>query len=218
MPDIEVMIGGRGFMVSCQPGEEHFLRSAAAQLDVEAQPLVASMGRLPETKMLLMAGLMLADRTAAQEEEMRELRAKLSMLEDRPEPEARRIEVPVIPPQVPLTFAELAARAEALAERIGEKATELQRGAGTGAGQSALKKVPAKAGAVLLADDAPREGDPVSAGGQGADMASVPDYDPEGHLPEDLAQPEADPHEFALGDLSGPSDDTPYGTPRRTEE
>ncbi len=154
MPDIEVMIGGRGFMVSCQPGEEHFLRSAAAQLDVEAQPLVASMGRLPETKMLLMAGLMLADRTAAQEEEMRELRAKLSMLEDRPEPEARRIEVPVIPPQVPLTFAELAARAEALAERIGEKATELQRSAGTGAGQSVQKKVPAKAGAVLLADDA----------------------------------------------------------------
>ncbi len=122
MPEIEVSIGGRNFMVSCQPGEEHLLRSAAAQLDVEAQPLLASMGRLPEGKMLLMAGLMLADRTAAQEDEMRELRAKLSALEDRPEPEARRIEVPVIPPQVPLTFAELAARAEALAERIGEKA------------------------------------------------------------------------------------------------
>ena len=213
MPDIEVMIGGRGFMVSCQPGEEHFLRSAAAQLDVEAQPLVASMGRLPETKMLLMAGLMLADRTAAQEEEMRELRAKLSMLEDRPEPEAKRIEVPVIPPQVPLTFAELAARAVALAERIGEKATELQRSAGTGAGQSAQKTAPAKAGAVLLADDALPEGDPGS-----PDMASEPDYDPEGDLPEGIAQPEADPHEFAPGDLSGPSDDTPYGTPRRTEE
>ncbi|MBJ2152964.1 cell division protein ZapA [Paracoccus sp. IB05] len=218
MPDIEVMIGGRGFMVSCQPGEEHFLRSAAAQLDVEAQPLVASMGRLPETKMLLMAGLMLADRTAAQEEEMRELRAKLSMLEDRPEPEARRIEVPVIPPQVPLTFAELAARAEALAERIGEKATELQRSAGTGAGQSAQNTAPAKAGAVMLADDAPPEGDPVSTGGGSPDMASEPDYDPEGGLPEVIAQPDADPEELAPGDLSGPADGPPHDTPRRTEE
>ena len=36
MPDLEVMIGGKGFQVSCQPGEEHFLRSAAAMLDAEA--------------------------------------------------------------------------------------------------------------------------------------------------------------------------------------
>ena len=127
MPDIEVSIGGRNFLVSCQPGEEHFLRSAAAQLDIEAQPVIASMGRLPEVKMLLMAGLMLADRAAAQEDEMRELRARLSALEDRPEPEPKRVEVAVIPPQVPQTFAELAARIESVAERIGEKVARLER-------------------------------------------------------------------------------------------
>ncbi|MCL4065037.1 cell division protein ZapA [Pseudomonas sp. GX19020] len=214
MPDIEVMIGGRGFMVSCQPGEEHFLRSAAAQLDVEAQPLVASMGRLPETKMLLMAGLMLADRTAAQEEEMRELRAKLSMLEDRPEPEAKRIEVPVIPPQVPLTFAELAARAEALAERVGEKATETQRSAVADSGQGTLKKAPAKSGAILQAEDAKPEGDLVNAVGRGPNLSPVPDYDPEGDLPNVFARPDTDPEEPAPGDQSDPAD----APPRRTEE
>ena len=55
MPDIEISIGGRNFTVSCQPGEEHFLRGAAAMLDAEAAPLVAQMGRLPEARMLLMA-------------------------------------------------------------------------------------------------------------------------------------------------------------------
>ncbi|NPD13599.1 cell division protein ZapA [Xinfangfangia sp. D13-10-4-6] len=123
MPDIEVTIGGRGFLVACQPGEEHFLRSAAAQLDLEAQPLIASMGRMPEVRMLLMAGLMLADRTAALDDEMRQLREKIAALEARPTPEPVRIEVPVIPPQVPETFAELSARIEAIAERIEEKAS-----------------------------------------------------------------------------------------------
>ncbi|OZA12334.1 MAG: cell division protein ZapA, partial [Rhodobacterales bacterium 17-64-5] len=52
MPDLEVTVGGKGFQVSCQPGEEHFLRSAAALLDAEASPLIAQMGRLPDAKML----------------------------------------------------------------------------------------------------------------------------------------------------------------------
>ena len=70
MPELEVMIGGRPFQVSCQPGEEHFLRSAAAMLDAEAAPIISQMGRLPEAKLLLMAGLMLADKTAAVEDEL----------------------------------------------------------------------------------------------------------------------------------------------------
>lgn len=117
MPELTVTIGGRAFPVACQDGEEHFLRSAAAMLDAEAQPLVAQMGRLPEAKMLLMAGLMLADKTAAVEDEIRTLKARLAELEARPE---TRVEVPVIPPQVTETLAEIAARAEALAQRLDE--------------------------------------------------------------------------------------------------
>lgn len=118
MPDLEVMIGGRGFQVSCQPGEEHFLRAAAAMLDNEAQPLVAQMGRLPEVKLLLMAGLMLADRTAAVEDESRSLKARIAELEARP---VQTRDVAVIPKQVMDTMAELAARAEALAAKADER-------------------------------------------------------------------------------------------------
>ncbi len=120
MPDMTITIGGRNFSVACQPGEEHFLQAAAAMLDAEAQPLVGSLGRLPEARLLLMAGLMLADRTAAVEDENRNLRARLAELEQRPLPEPQRIEVPVIPPQVSETLAEIAARAEALADRMAE--------------------------------------------------------------------------------------------------
>jgi cell division protein ZapA len=119
MPDLEVMIGGKGFQVSCQPGEEHFLRSAAGMLDAEATPLMAQMGRLPEAKMLLMAGLMLADKTAALEDELRSLRARLGELEARP---VATRDVAVIPPQIAETLAEIAARAEAMAARVEEKA------------------------------------------------------------------------------------------------
>lgn len=115
MPELTITIGGRAFPVACQEGEEHFLRSAAAMLDAEAQPLVAQMGRLPEAKMLLMAGLMLADKTAAVEDEIRGLKARLAELEARPE---TPVEVPVVPPQVTETLAEIAARAEALADRL----------------------------------------------------------------------------------------------------
>lgn len=121
MPEVEIKIGGRAFTVACQPGEEHFLRTAATMLDGEAQPLIAQLGRIPEARMLLMSGLMLADRTAAVEDENRQLRARLAEVEGRPAPEPTRVEVPVIPPQVAETLAEIAARAEALAARIEEK-------------------------------------------------------------------------------------------------
>ena len=121
MPDVTINIGGREFQVSCQTGEEHFLRAAAGMLNAEAEPLVQQMGRIPEARMLLMAGLMLADKTAAVEDELRQTKARLAEIEGRPAPVAEKVEVPVIPPQLRETLAEIAARAEALAERIEER-------------------------------------------------------------------------------------------------
>ena len=121
MPEVTITIGGREFPVACQTGEEHFLRSAAAILDAEAAPLVQQMGRLPESRMLLMAGLMLADKTAAVEDENRALKAKLAEIEARPAPEREKVEVPVVPPGLVETLAEIAARAESLADSVEER-------------------------------------------------------------------------------------------------
>jgi cell division protein ZapA len=121
MPDVTIKIGGRDFQVACQSGEEHFLQAAAAMLNAEADPLVQQMGRLPEARMLLMAGLMLADKTAAVEDENRQLKLRLAEIESLPKPSPGNVEVPVIPPQLRETMAEMAAQAEAMAERIEEK-------------------------------------------------------------------------------------------------
>ncbi|WP_324755234.1 cell division protein ZapA [Roseovarius sp. Pro17] len=130
MPEVDIEIGGRTFQVSCQQGEEHFLHSAAKMLDDEASVLSAQIGRIPEPRMLLMAGLMLADKTAGLQDKLREMEdklsereAELSGLRDAPAPAPERVEVPVVPASVTDTLAEIAARAEALAETIdGKKA------------------------------------------------------------------------------------------------
>ena len=129
MPEVIVSIGGRSFEVACQEGEEVYLRAAAKMLDDEAQVISDQIGRMPESRMLLMAGLMLADKTAAVEDRIRELEAQLAertseleTLRAAPAPEAERVEVPVIPASVTDMLAELAARAEAMAAAIEEKA------------------------------------------------------------------------------------------------
>ena len=129
MPEVTIKIGGRSFDVACQEGEEEFLRSAAAMLDEEAQVLSDQIGRMPEARMLLMAGLLLADKTAAVEDRIRTVeaeldaaRAEIETLRSAPEPEPERVEVPVVPNSVTETLAELAARAEALAAEVEDRA------------------------------------------------------------------------------------------------
>ncbi len=129
MPEVQVSIGGRQFEVACQEGEEHYLRTAAKLLDDEAKVLSDQVGRMPETRMLLMAGLMLADKTASVEDRAAEIQAQLdereaelsTLRESAAQPE--KVEVPVVPQSVTDTLAELAARAEALAAAVEEKSS-----------------------------------------------------------------------------------------------
>ncbi len=127
MPEIAIEIGGRKFEVACQAGEEHYLQSAAKMLDDEANTLAAQIGRIPESRMLLMAGLMLADKTAGLQDKLREAESQISdimseldQLRGATTPEAERIEVevPVLPEGLTEMMAELAAQSEALAEAV----------------------------------------------------------------------------------------------------
>ncbi|WP_339112371.1 cell division protein ZapA [Thioclava sp. GXIMD2076] len=121
MAEVIVTIGGRDFEVACQNGEESYLRSAAEMLDREASVLIGQIGRIPEAKMLLMAGLMLADRTAAVEDEIAAMKADMARLQSElteAKSNVAKVEVPVIPPEMTEALAEIAARAEALADNI----------------------------------------------------------------------------------------------------
>ena len=120
MPQVVIKIGGRSFEVACQDGEESFLQSAAALLDAEASSFAAQAGRMPESQLLLMSGLLLADKTVAIEDRLREAEAKIAELELKAA-NPKEVSVPVVPTEVTDTLKELAARAEALADEVDDK-------------------------------------------------------------------------------------------------
>jgi cell division protein ZapA len=101
---------------------------ARAALDAEASTLLAHVGRVPEAQMLLMSGLMLADRTLALEEKLKAAEAALAQAKtaahDIP-PEIKavvtEVEVPVVPLALLESLAELAARAESAADDLEER-------------------------------------------------------------------------------------------------
>ena len=133
MPQVEITIGGRSFEVACQDGEEPFLLSAAQILDAEASTLSSQIGRMPEARMLLMAGLMLADKTAGLEERLAEAEQQLSaMARDMAELQAAGpvavtervevqvevpVEVPVVPQELRDLLDEMVTRTEDLARK-----------------------------------------------------------------------------------------------------
>ncbi|PJN95012.1 cell division protein ZapA, partial [Amaricoccus sp. HAR-UPW-R2A-40] len=61
MPELTIEIGGRVFEVACEPGQEPSLARAAQLLDIEANRVGEAIGRSTEKRMLLLAGLMVAD-------------------------------------------------------------------------------------------------------------------------------------------------------------
>ncbi|MEM9248343.1 MAG: cell division protein ZapA [Pseudomonadota bacterium] len=124
MPNVTVSIGRKSFTVACGEGEEAYLQTAAAMLDKEASALIDQIGRLDETRMLLMAGLMLADRTAAFEE--RAVAAEAQLAEQTAAPPVPTPPAPVVPAGLADTLLILATKAEGLADLAEEKNIEEQ--------------------------------------------------------------------------------------------
>lgn len=83
MPELTIEIGGRVFEVACEPGQEPSLARAALLLDAEANRVSDAIGRSTEKRMLLLAGLMLADNMTALEQRFVELEERVRHAEER---------------------------------------------------------------------------------------------------------------------------------------
>jgi cell division protein ZapA len=128
MPEVTIKIGQRPYTVNCPAGEEPQLQKAREALDAEASSLLAQVERVPEAQMLLMSGLMLADRTLALQDQLRQAQEALEQAQRNAheiEPEIKtvikEVEVPVVPPALLESLAELSARAEAAADDLEER-------------------------------------------------------------------------------------------------
>ena len=69
MTELEISIGGRIFSVACDNEEQEKVKEAAALINEEADAIQSTLGRLPESKMLLLSALMIADRLVDLESE-----------------------------------------------------------------------------------------------------------------------------------------------------
>ena len=76
MTELEISIGGRIFSVACDNEEQEKVREAAALINEEADAIQSTLGRLPESKMLLLSALMIADRLVDLESESKMFREK----------------------------------------------------------------------------------------------------------------------------------------------
>ncbi|MFT6772796.1 MAG: cell division protein ZapA [Paracoccaceae bacterium] len=102
MADLEVQIGTRSYRVACENGQEPHLAAVADRLRQEASVLTAQFGTLPETRLLLMSGLLVADRLHTVE--------------------ARAAEAAAIAPRLAAAEAQLAEAADRVTELTGELA------------------------------------------------------------------------------------------------
>lgn len=112
MPEVRFSIGGRFFDLACQPGEEGALKAAAALLDAQATALGPQIARTTEARMLLMAGLMLADQITTQGARIKELEEQLAQMTAPPKI------IEVIPEDLVTILAQIAERAEFMAAKI----------------------------------------------------------------------------------------------------
>jgi cell division protein ZapA len=61
MPLVNVMVNGRAYTIACDDGEEDHLRDLAAVVDAKAREVLSSVGQVGDTRLLLMAALLMAD-------------------------------------------------------------------------------------------------------------------------------------------------------------
>ena len=76
MTELEISIGGRIFSVACDNEEQEKVKEAAALINEEADSIQSQLGRLPESKMLLLSALMIADRLVDVEAESKVFKEK----------------------------------------------------------------------------------------------------------------------------------------------
>ena len=82
MTELEISIGGRIFSVACDNEEQEKVKEAAALINEEADSIQSQLGRLPESKMLLLSALMIADRLVDVETESKKFKEKSEDLSD----------------------------------------------------------------------------------------------------------------------------------------
>jgi cell division protein ZapA len=77
MPTVEITVNGRRHMVQCGEGEEARVKRLASYVDRKITDLARGQGQLGDTRLLLMASLLVADELSDAFDEIKKLQGML---------------------------------------------------------------------------------------------------------------------------------------------
>jgi cell division protein ZapA len=64
MAQVEISINKRSYQIACDDGQEEHLRELGTYLDHKVEELVSAVGQVGDARLLVMAGLLIADELA----------------------------------------------------------------------------------------------------------------------------------------------------------
>ena len=82
MASVNATIAGRQFRLACEDGQEEHLQSLARDLDASIEELRQKFGEIGDTRLTVMAALMVADELAEAKRKMRRLEEESTALQD----------------------------------------------------------------------------------------------------------------------------------------
>lgn len=115
MSQLSITVNGRSYQIACEEGQEKHLGELGAYLDKRVKDLVASVGQVGDTRLLVMVALLIADELSELYDELDTVRGQ------KPASGATPITAELIPES------EMADRLEAAARTIEDIAARLER-------------------------------------------------------------------------------------------
>ena len=82
MASVNATIAGRQFRLACEDGQEEHLQSLAKDLDASIEELRQKFGEIGDTRLTVMAALMVADELAEAKRKIRRLEEESTALQD----------------------------------------------------------------------------------------------------------------------------------------
>ena len=82
MTQVNATIAGRQFRIACEDGQEEHLQSLARELDARIEELRKKFGEIGDTRLTVMAALMVADELSEAARKIRRLEEEATALQD----------------------------------------------------------------------------------------------------------------------------------------
>ena len=73
MADVDIIINSRTYRISCKDGEEDRILALSSQINQEVSSLVNKIGQLGEARMILLAALVLLDKSDDNQDKMEDI-------------------------------------------------------------------------------------------------------------------------------------------------